>query len=110
MEKGIVDCSGIDTDAKWGYSHTKDGYLDINQHLTSTTGSLIVPFTADITTANVADNNMYVPLTSSSSSIFSLPIIHHMVADPGYDNKELYRYSKNTLRIDIVCPVERYEI
>jgi hypothetical protein len=23
MIKGIVPCSGIDTDAKWGYSHTK---------------------------------------------------------------------------------------
>ncbi len=23
MEKGIVPCSGIDTDARWGYSHTK---------------------------------------------------------------------------------------
>ncbi len=30
MKKGIVSCSGIDTDARWGYSRTKDGYLDIN--------------------------------------------------------------------------------
>ncbi|HEY6534606.1 MAG TPA: transposase [Candidatus Nitrosocosmicus sp.] len=33
-----------------------------------------------------------------------------MVADPGYDDKKLYEYSKNTLGIDLICPaVERYE-
>ena len=39
-------------------------------HLTSATaaGNLAVPLTADVTTANVPDNKMYVTLTSSSSS------------------------------------------
>ena len=82
-------------------------------HLTCTTGKIIVPLTADVTTANVQDNQMYVPLTtttsSSSSAVFSLPLICYMVADPGYDDKKLYEYSKNTLEIDLVCPVERYE-
>ena len=55
---------------------------------------LVVPLTADVTTANVPDNKMYVPLTSSSSSVFSLPSLHYMAADPGYDDKELYGYSK----------------
>jgi len=32
-----------------------------------------------------------------------------MVADPGYDDKELYEYSKKVLGIDLVCPVERYK-
>ena len=32
-----------------------------------------------------------------------------MIADPGYDDKALYEYSKNTLGIDLVCPVERYK-
>ncbi len=32
-----------------------------------------------------------------------------MIADPGYDDKKLYEYSKNTLGIDLVCPLERYE-
>ena len=71
----------------------------------------MVPLTADVTTANVPDNKMYVPLTSSSSSfsVFSLPSLRYMVADPGYDDKKLYEYSKKTLGIDLVCPVERYE-
>jgi hypothetical protein len=63
----------------------------------------------DVTTANVPDNKMYVPLTSSSL-VFSLFSLLYMVADPGYDDKELYYYSKKILGIDLVCPVKRYEI
>src|SRR3954447_7589262 len=50
---------------------------------------------------------MYIPLTSSSL-IFSLPYLLYMVADPGYDAKELYEYSKG-LGMDLVCPVKRYK-
>ncbi len=86
----------------------KDGCLD-ELHLTSTTGDLIIPLTADVTTANVQDNQMYVPVTSSSS-VFSLSSLRYMVADPGYDDRDLYGYNKKTLGIDLVCPVvERYK-
>ena len=55
------------------------------------------------------DNQMYVPLTSSPSfSVFSLPLVCYMVADPAYDAKKLYKYRKE-LGIDLVCPVERYK-
>jgi len=45
MKKGVVPCSGIDTDARWGYSHTKKGWIfGYKLHITSTTtGDLIVP-------------------------------------------------------------------
>ncbi len=112
MKKGEVPCPGIDTDARWGYSHTKGWVFGYKLHLTSTTGKIVVPLTADVTTANVQDNQMYVPLTSSSSSsssVFSLPSVLYMIADPGYDDKNLYKYSKKVLGIDLVCPVERYE-
>ena len=121
MKKGVAPRSGIDTDARWGYSHTKGWIFGYKLHLTSTTaaaaGDLIVPLTADVTTANVQDNQMHVTLTSSSSSspsspsssVFSLPSVLHMVADPGYDDNNLYEHSKKTLGIDLVCPVERYE-
>ena len=108
IKKGVVPRSGIDTDARWGYSHTKGWIFGYKLHITSTTaGALIVPLTADVTTANVQDNQMYIPLTSSSS-VFSLPSVLHMAADPGYDDKKLYEYSRKTLGIDLVCPVERY--
>jgi hypothetical protein len=32
-----------------------------------------------------------------------------MVADPGCDDKNLYKYSKKVLGIDLVCPVKRYK-
>jgi Transposase DDE domain len=52
---------------------------------------------------------MYIPLTSSSTLIFSLPSVLYTIADLGYDAKKLYEYSKKTLRIDLVCPVKRYK-
>jgi DDE family transposase len=64
---------------------------------------------ADVTTANVPDNQMYVSLTSYSL-VFSLPSsVLYMASDPGYDDKKLYEYSRKILGIDLVCPVERYE-
>ena len=108
MRKGVVPRSCIDTDARWGYSHTRGWIFGYKLHLTSTTGYLIVPLTADVTTANVQDNQMYVSLTSSSP-VFSLPSLRYMAADPGYDDRKLYEYSKKILGMDLVCPVERYK-
>ena len=51
---------------------------------------------------------MYIPLTSSSA-VFSLPYLLYMIADPGYDDKKLYEYSKKVLGIDLICPVKRYK-
>jgi hypothetical protein len=111
MKKGVVPRYGIDTDARWGYSHTKGWIFGYKLHLTCTAAidKIVVPLTADVTTANVPDNKMYIPLTSSSSLVFSLPYVLYMIADPGYDAKKLYGYSKKTLGMDLVCPVERYE-
>jgi Transposase DDE domain len=91
MEKGEVPCPGIDTDARWGYSHTKGWIFGYKLHLTCTAAidELVVPLTADVTTANVPDNRMYIPLTSSPLSVFSLPSALYMIADPGYEIKAL---------------------
>jgi hypothetical protein len=96
IKKGIVPRSaGIDIDARWRYSHTKGWIFGYKLHLTSTTaGDLVVPLIAYVTTANVPDNKMYITLISSSL-VFSLPTLHYMVADPGYDDKELYKHSKS---------------
>ena len=66
MIKGIVPCSGIDIDARWGFSHTKQWIFGYKLHITASTGSLIVPLSPDFTTANVQDNQMYTPMISSS--------------------------------------------
>jgi hypothetical protein len=114
MKKGIVPRPGIDTDARWGYSRTKGWIFGYKLHLTCTTGDCGI-FNSRCNIANVPDNKMYVSLTSSPSPspsplVFSLPFACYIVADPGYDDKNLYEYSKKTLRIDLICPLERYEI
>jgi hypothetical protein len=56
MDKGIVPCSGIDTDARWGFSHSKGWIFGYKLHMISSTGSTVVPLAADFTTANIQDN------------------------------------------------------
>ena len=59
-------CSGIiDTDARWGFSHTKQWIFGYKLHIVSSTGSLIVPLSADFTQVNVYDNQIYPAITSS---------------------------------------------
>jgi len=96
MKKGIVPRSGIDTDARWGYSHTKGWEFAFILNMVSSTGSIIVPLLADITTANVQDNQVYDALTSSLPSA-TIKKTHYMIADPGYDDQNLY--DKHEFRI-----------
>ena len=116
MKKGVVPRSGIDTDARWGYSHTKGWIFGYKLHLTSTTaaaGDLVVPLTADVTTANVQDNQMYVPLTSSSSSPVLLYSLYHLYCiwqlTQDMMTGNCTNIAKRHLGMDLVCPVERYK-
>ncbi|MBV9176847.1 MAG: transposase, partial [Nitrososphaeraceae archaeon] len=101
MIKGVVPRSGIDTDARWGFSHTKGWIFGYKLHITSSTGSLIVPLSADITRADVQDNQIYPTITSS------LPQgVRYMAADSGYDDHQLYNMSR-TRGFELVCPVSQ---
>jgi hypothetical protein len=57
MKEGIIPYSGIDTDARWGFSHTKGWVFGYKLHMISSNdSSVIVPLSAtDVTTANVYD-------------------------------------------------------
>ena len=57
--------SGTDTDARWGFSHTKEWIFGYKLHLISIIGSIIVQLVADFTTANIPNNQMYNILTAS---------------------------------------------
>jgi hypothetical protein len=70
-----------------GYSHTKECVFGYKLHLTYTTGEIVVSLTADVTTVNMPDNQVYIPLVSSIS-VFSLHLTCYMVVDPGYYDKE----------------------
>ena len=112
MKEGLLPHSGIDTDARWGFSHTRGWIFGYKLHMVcSTDSSVVVPLTADVTTANIPDNQIYPGLTSSSS--FTLPSetikkIHFMVANPGYDDQSLYDLSMS-MGFELVCPVHRYK-
>lgn len=108
MKGGVVPHSGIDTDARWGFSHTRGWIFGYKLHMVSNTdSSIIVPLSADVTTANIPDNQVYPTLVSSLSSE-TIKKIHFIVADPGYDDKSLYDLSMK-MGFQLVCPVKRYK-
>jgi hypothetical protein len=106
MKKKVVPRSGIDTDAMWGFSHTKGWIFGYKLHLISSTGSIIVPLAVDFTTANIPDNHMYSILTASLP-VTIIKRTLYMSADPGYDDHELYDLSTD-MGFQLVCPVKRY--
>jgi hypothetical protein len=78
----------------------------------STDSSVVVPLTADVTTANIPDNQIYPGLTSSSSFTLSsetIKKIHFMVADPGYDDDQSLYDLSMSMGFELVCPVRRYK-
>ncbi len=103
MEKNEVPRSGIDTDAKWGYSRTKGWIFGYKMHVACSTGSLIVPLSADLTTANISDNNMCESITAS------LPEgVRYIVGDEGYDDHKLCDFSRYRGHL-LVFPLQRYK-
>ena len=102
MDEGVVPYSGIDTEAKWGKSRTKGWVYGYKLHLACSTGSLIVPLSAEFTKANVQDNLVYDRITSS------LRGVRYVDGDEGYDDSHLYEWSRQR-GFDLVCPVSRYE-
>ena len=75
--------------------------------ISSTDSSVIVPLSADVTTANVYDKPIYSDLISCLSPEM-LKKLHYMVADPGYDDQKLYDLSMGK-GFQLVCPVQRYK-
>jgi hypothetical protein len=108
MKKKVIPRSGIDTDARWGFSHTKGWIFGYKLHMVATsTGSIIVPLSADFTTANIPDNQMYSILTASLPAT-TIRRTSYMSADPGYDDHELYDLSTD-MGFQLVCPIQRYK-
>jgi Transposase DDE domain len=107
MKEGVVPRSGIDTDARWGFGRTKRWIFGYKLHMTSSTDSIIVPLSADVTTANVSDKPVYPDMVSDLSPEI-LRKMHYVVADPGYDGKKLYDLSM-AKGFQLVCPIKRYK-
>jgi hypothetical protein len=101
MIHGMIPRSGIDIDARWGFSGTKGWLYGYKLHMSCSTGPLVVPLSAGITPANIPDNQMYQDLTGHLTGI------RYVVADAGYDDWKLYDYTKQR-GTRLVCPVRRY--
>jgi hypothetical protein len=82
-----------------GYGHTKKGWIfGYKLHMISSTDSIIVPLSANVTTANIQNNQVYQGLTSTSLPSTTIKKTHYMVADlPAYDDQNLY--NKHRFRI-----------
>ncbi len=102
MEKGIVPHRSIDTDARWGKSRTKGWVFGYKLHISCSTGSLIVPLSADFTTANIPDNQEFDGITAS------LRGGRYVDGDEGYDDEDLYELSRQR-GFELICPIARYE-
>ena len=78
----VIPRSGIDTNARWGYSHTKvDIWIQTAYDITSS--SIIVPLSTDVTTANISDNPVYLDLTLLGLLLDIMKKTHYMTADTG---------------------------
>jgi hypothetical protein len=102
IKSGTVRRSGIDTDARWGFSGTKGWIYGYKLHMSCSTGSLVVPLSAGITPANIPDNQMYQHLTEQLPNT-----VQYVIADAGYDDWKLYDYTRQR-GARLVCPVRRY--
>ncbi len=105
MNKGIVPCSGIDTDARWGFSHTKGWIFGYKLHMISSPWFRHSPI-KQILQLLMSSNQMYNPMISSSSSLS--PETCFMIGDSGYDDHKLYGLSTKR-GFELVCPVQGYE-
>lgn len=103
MEQDRIPISGIDTDARWGFSKSKGWVFGYKMHMSCSTGNLVVPLSADFTTANIADNQMYCPLVDPLADL-----LQNIVADPAYDDSKLYMYSSMECNLRLICPVKKY--
>ncbi len=97
-----IPTHGIDTDARWGFSATKGWRFGYKIHLVCSTGRLVVPLSAGVSTANVQDNQLYCDIISL------LPdCLRYVAGDGGYDDWKLYYFTKQR-NARLVCPVKRY--
>ncbi len=102
MKNNRLPISGIDTDARWGFSKSKGRIFGYKLHMSCSTGKLIVPLSAGFSTANIHDGKMFDALIKSLSGI-----IQNILADPAYDDSKLHdSCGKKHLRW--VTPIRQY--
>ncbi len=102
MKNNRLPISGIDTDAKWGYSKSKGWIFGYKLHMSCSTGKLIVPLSANLSTANVHDSQRYCTLVEPLSGL-----VKNILCDPAYDDSKLYCFS-NKKHLRLITPIKQY--
>ncbi len=102
IKKNHLPIAGIDTNAKWGFSKSKGWVYGYKLHMSCSTGRLVVPLSACVTTANVHDSKPYEKLIGSLSGL-----MNNILCDPAYDDSKLYESTKNNA-MRLICPVKKY--
>ena len=102
MRNDHLPISGIDTDAKWGYSKSKGWVFGYKLHMSCSTGKLIVPLSADVSTANIHDSQRFFGLIEPLAGLFQ-----NMLCDPAYDDKSLHQFS-NKKHLRLITPIKQY--
>ena len=90
--------SGIDTDARWGFSSKSRGWIFGHElHMSCSAGKLIAPLPAGASTANIRGGRTFDALIESLSGI-----IRNILADPAYDDSKLHdSCGKKHLRLSL---------
>ena len=102
MKNNRLPIAGIDIDARWGFSKSKGWMYGYKLHMSCSTGKLIVPLSADVSTANIHDGKMFETLVESLAGLFQ-----NILCDPAYDDKSLYQFGeKKNLRL--ITPIKQY--
>ena len=102
IKKNHLPIAGIDTNAKWGFSKSKGWVYGYKLHMSCSTGKLIVPLSACVTTANVHDSKPYEKLIGSLSGL-----MNNILCDPAYDDSKLYESTKNN-GMRLIYPIKKY--
>ncbi len=101
IKKNRLPISGIDTDAKWGFSKSKGWIFGYKLRMSCSVGKLIVPLSACTSTANVDDSQKFKELKSHYQDYSKTfwQILHTMMDH--YD-------SCTKKKIRLICPIKIY--
>ncbi len=69
--------------------------------MSCSTGKLVIPLSADVSTANVSDGKMYYTIVEPLSGL-----VENILCDPAYD-KSLYQFSDEK-HLRLICPIKIY--
>ncbi len=102
MKNNRLPIPGIDTDTKWGFSKSKGWIFGYKLHMSCSTGKLVVPLSADVSTTNVSDGKMFETLVEPLAGL-----VENVLCDVPYDDKSLYQFSDGR-HLRLICPIKIY--